>query len=195
MATVLDATQRSRPVSQRPLTEADFAALLNHLHSGPAKYELFQGELISMSPTGFHHGTQLITLGFYFSLRVRAGDGVAAGDSYLVLGRQPDHILGPDLLFVTRDQLPIRKSREGYLETIPKIVVEIRSKNDSVRELTDKIGDYLAAGVAEAWLVDPFRQLVEIHTAAGVRTFEAADTVVSSVLPEFAAPVAELIAE
>ena len=113
----------------------------------------------------------------------------------IVLKRNPDLLLAPDAYFFTPDQLPNKRSREGYTETIPKIVVEIRSKNDSVRELTDKLGEYLAAGVVEAWLVDPFRQVVEIHTADGIRSFGATDTVLSAVLPSFAAPVAELIAE
>ena len=61
--------------------------------------------------------------------------------------------------------------------------------------MTDKLGEFLAAGVVEAWLVDPFRQVVEIHTAGGVRSFGETDTVLSEVLPGFAATVAELIAE
>ena len=194
MATVLDAP-RARPASQRLFTEADLAALPEHLPSGPVNFELVRGELVEMSPTGLDHGHQLLNLGYHFSVLARAGAGVTAGDTYVVLGRQPDLIRAPDLLFATSDQLPLRKSKEGYCETIPRIVVEIRSKNDPVREVTEKLGEYLAAGVVEAWLVDPFRQLVEIHSAAGVRTFGPSDTVVSLVLPGFAAPVAGLIAD
>ena len=148
-----------------------------------------------MSPTGVDHGHQLLVLGYRFMALELAGEGKSAGDTYIVLGRHPDHLRAPDLFFATPEQLPLRKSKEGYTETIPKVVVEIRSKNDSVREVTEKLGEYLAAGVVEAWLVDPFRQVVEIHTADGVRSFGVSDTVLSSVLPGFAAPVAELIAE
>ena len=41
--------------------------------------------------------------------------------------------------------MPIRESREGYLETIPELVVEIRSKNDSSAEINQKIAEYLAS--------------------------------------------------
>ncbi len=194
MATVLE-LPRVRRASQRLLTEADFAALPDHLPTGPVKYELHYGELIVMAPPGdIHAGHQTNVLRHF--LRIEdAGGGRAKGEGMIVLGRGPDLIMAPDAYFFTPDQLPNKRSREGYSETIPRIVVEIRSKNDSVREVTEKLATFLAAGVVEAWLVDPFRQLVEIHSVAGVRSFGPSDTVVSLVLPSFAAPVAELIAD
>ena len=48
MAVLLDPPRR-RPTSQRLLTEADFAALLDHLPTGPVKYELYHGELVVMA--------------------------------------------------------------------------------------------------------------------------------------------------
>ncbi len=194
MTTMLVAP-RTRPVSQRLLTEADFAALLDHLPTGPVKYELYYGELVVMAPAGDWHGDQQSNVLRFLHRVADAGGGRARGEGMIVLARNPTLLLAPDAYFFTPDQLPNKRSREGYTETIPKIVVEIRSKNDSVRELTDKLGEYLAAGVVEAWLVDPFRQVVEIHTADGIRSFGATDTVLSAVLPSFAAPVAELIAE
>jgi len=194
MATVLSAP-RARPVSQRLLTDADFAALLDHLPTGPVKYELYYGELVVMAPAGdWHAGHQSNVLKFFLRLE-DAGAGRAKGEGMIVLARNPTLLLAPGAYFFTPDQLPNKRSREGYTETIPKVVVEIRSKNDSVREVTDKLAEYLAAGVVEAWHVDPFREVVEIHTATGGRSFGIGDAVVSAVLPGFAATVAELLAE
>ncbi len=194
MATVFE-RPRPRPAPLRFLTAAEFAVLPDHLPTGPVKYELHCGKLIVMAPPGdFHAGQQTNVLRHL--LRIEdAGGGRAKGEGMIVLGRDPDSLMAPDAYFFTPDQLPNKRSREGYSETIPRIVVEIRSKNDSVREMTDKLATFLAAGVVEAWLVDPFRQLVEIHSVAGVRSFGPSDTVVSLVLPSFAAPVAELIAD
>ncbi len=194
MTTVLDAP-RMRRKSQRLLTVEDFAALLERLPSGQGKYELDRGELVVMAPPGDWHADQQSNVLRFFHRVQEAGGGRAKGEGMIVLNREPALLLAPDVYFLTPDQLPNKRSREGYCETIPKIVVEIRSKNDSVREVTEKLGDYLAAGVVEAWLVDPFRQVVEIHTSDGVRSFGTTDTVLSAVLPSFAAPVTELIAE
>jgi Uma2 family endonuclease len=35
--------------------------------------------------------------------------------------------------------LPAKLSREGYFETIPDLVVEIRSKNDTTPEIETKV--------------------------------------------------------
>ena len=194
MATVSE-RPRPRPAPQRLMTEAEFAALPDDLPTGPVKYELHRGELIDMAPPGdLHAGHQSNVLRYLHRIE-DAGGGRAKGEGMIVLGRDPDTLMAPDAYFFTPDQLPNKRSREGHSETIPRIVVEIRSKNDSVREMTEKLAAFLAAGVVEAWLVDPFRHLVDIHTAAGVRSFGIGETVVSLVLPGFAAPVAELIAD
>ena len=41
--------------------------------------------------------------------------------------------------------VPQKLSSEGYLETIPDLVAEVRSKNDTMAELERKAGEYLAA--------------------------------------------------
>lgn len=108
---------------------------------------------------------------------------------------QAPDLESPYLYFLTSDQLPVRRSPQGYLETIPKIVVEIRRKNNTIREMHDNLAEFLAAGVVEAWLIDPGREVVETDTATGVRSFGIGDAVVSAVLPEFAATVGDLLAE
>jgi Uma2 family endonuclease len=59
--------------------------------------------------------------------------------------------------------LPIRLSREGYLETIPDLVVEVRSPNDTQPEVLHKVQDYLTAGARVVWVADPQAQTITIH--------------------------------
>ncbi len=59
--------------------------------------------------------------------------------------------------------LPAREASEGYLETIPELIVEIRSKNDSTTEINDKVADYLKAGAQLIWVVDPEPESVDEH--------------------------------
>lgn len=66
-------------------------------------------------------------------------------------------------MFATKDQLPLRYSREGYLETIPALVVEVLSENDRSRQLARRVQQYLRAGGRVVWLVDPQRRAVTIH--------------------------------
>jgi Uma2 family endonuclease len=86
------------------------------------------------------------------------GFGVTTGEVGVVLRRNPDCVVGPDATFISKTRLPIKRTPEGYLETIPDLVVEVVSKNDTRRYLERKTNDYLRAGVAIVWLVDPAKR-------------------------------------
>ena len=97
----------------------------------------------------------------------KKGHGKARTEVGLILWRDPDRVVAPDACFITNKSLPIQLSREGYLDTIPEFVVEIRSKNDSADYVQHKATDYLKAGVEIVWIVDPAAKTVAIHTSHG----------------------------
>jgi hypothetical protein len=51
--------------------------------------------------------------------------------STIVLRRNPNRAMGADAVFIANFTLPIRRSAEGYPETIPDLGVEVLSKNDT----------------------------------------------------------------
>jgi Uma2 family endonuclease len=72
------------------------------------------------------------------------------------------------------------------LETIPEIVVEVRSKNDTLAEVQSKIGEYLEAGVREVWAIDRTAKTIAVHSIDGnVRMLRVGDTLTSGLLPAF----------
>ena len=74
--------------------------------------------------------------------------------------------------------MPARHSREGYLESIPELVVEVVSKNDTRPYIERKVGDYLRAGVRVVWVADPeTRTLTEHRQDAQPRTYSADESV------------------
>ena len=82
-------------------------------------------------------------------------------------------VCGPDGGF----RLPTRARRspdaawfEGYPSTAqrfpvfaPQFVIEVRSPDDRIARLRDKMQRYIAAGVLLAWLIDPFERTVTIY--------------------------------
>ena len=94
-------------------------------------------------------------------------------------------------MFVMNRQLPIRRSPEGYLETIPDLVVEVLSKNDSRAALGRKAEDYLRAGAVVVWVVDPYkREVAEYRQDVMVRIYAEIDTLtVEDVIPGFSCSV------
>jgi Uma2 family endonuclease len=178
------------------LTAADVAKLPRSLATTDVRYELHGGRLIVMAPPGFIHAVRQAR--FAAALREqgeRRGHGLAMAEVGVLLRRNPDHLLGTDAAFLTTAQLPPRVSPEGYLLTVPQLVVEVRSKNDTQPEIDAKVNDYLAAGVVLVWVADPDARTVTAHRSGqSPAVFAATDTLTAApVIPTFAVPVADLL--
>lgn len=179
----------------RLLTVADMAAMPTELPSGPIDYELDNGRLVLMSPTSRLHGE--IQSAMAAALRTQGrlqGFGKEFVETGVVLWRAPDRMVGPDVSFVAKRSLPVRDSPEGFLETIPQLVVEIRSKNDTRSEIDQKVTDYLKAGVQLVWVVEPVPQTVaEYRPGTPPRSLGQGETLrCEAIIPGFALPLAEL---
>lgn len=113
-----------------------------------------------------------------------------------MLRRNPDRVVGADAAFVLAKSLPVRRSKEGYLEPPPEIVIEVRSKNDTSNEVRAKKEEYFDAGVLLVWVLDPDDQTVTAHRPGlSPRVFAISDTLASGdLLPGFAVPVSKLFA-
>jgi Uma2 family endonuclease len=183
----------------RLFSAADLAVLPSDLPSGPVLYELHHGRLITMPPPGDIHGA--VEGNLAAALKVQGewrGHGKArSGDVGIVLSRNPDHVFGADAVFIANASLPVRRSPEGYLETMPELVVEVRSKNDTGAALERKAADYLAAGVRVVWVADPLGRTVTEHRKdTPPRVYGEADTLtIEDVIPGFLLPVQQALQE
>jgi Uma2 family endonuclease len=183
-------------VVPRLFTVADLEELPAELPSGPIDYELDNGRLVFiMVPPGDIHGaaqSNIVT-----QLKVQGelkGHGKARTEVGVVLWRDPDRVVTPDVLFIANKSMPIRRSPEGYLETIPELVVEVRSKNDSGPFIERKVEHYLKAGVEIIWVIDTTTKAVAIHRSSAPRAIlDEADTLeLPNLIPGFTLPVAEI---
>ena len=197
--TLTHAPSRSRrPQPERLFTVADLARLPDELPSGPVRYELDRGRLVVLAPPGSDHC--VVELGFAAALRYlghNRGHGTAmCGDVGIVLWRNPDRVVGADAAFVVTASLPLRLSPEGYLETIPDLVVEVVSKNDSRPYVRGKVEDYLAAGVRVVWVADPKRRTVTVHRAGQDPEIlgEDQELTIEELIPGFRLSVREALA-
>ncbi len=182
----------------RLLTAADLAALPDELPSGPVRYELDNGNLVMMAPAGEPHSEVQIEIATELKIQgERAGHGKAYTEVGVILWRDPSRVVAPDVCFVTTKSLPVRTSAERYLETIPELVVEVRSKNDTKAYLTRKTADYLSTGVQLLWLVDPDSSVVvEYRPGKEPVTFSKSDILqCDDLIPGFRLAVADLFAK
>jgi Uma2 family endonuclease len=188
----------SSPIAQpapKLFTAADLAAMPEHLPSGDVSYELHHGRLIVMAPPGAVHGNlQSRIVAELIFQGERKGHGKAYSEVGILLARKPDHVVGADAAFVSKRSLPIRESSEGNLETIPELIVEIRSKNDTAAEIKEKTRNYLRAGVRLVWLVDPAKENVQAHRAnSPAKTYRKTEALICpQIIPGFRLPLANL---
>ena len=178
----------------RLLTAADVAVLPAQLPSGPVRYELHDGRLVVLPPSTAARGrAQALFIGHLFAHAERSGRMYGRVD--VILRRDPDHVLAPDLAHLTAAQLPPKTSPEDYLTTAPALVVEVRERYDAQAGIDAKVRDYLAAGVVLVWVADPDARTVTAYRAnQPPLTFTAADTLTADpVIPGFAVPVAALL--
>jgi Uma2 family endonuclease len=179
---------------EKLLTVADLAALPRTLPSGDVCYELDHGRLIIMAPPGDIHGRRQAKIIHYLMVFGEdSGHGEVRGEVGIVLQRSPDRVVGADAAFILKSSLPVKLSPEGYLETIPELVVEIRSKNDFRPDIAAKNEEYFDAGVDLIWVIDPQARTVTAHRRGSPdRTFIETETLTCHLIPGFALPVASL---
>jgi len=143
------------------MTAADLAALPTYLPSGDFDYELDDGRLVILDPGDALHGAVHANLVAALLNQVSDQGRVLSGVGVIVR-RNPDCVFGPDIAFIAKSSLPPRTSAEDYLETIPVLIGEVRSRRDSLPYLERKLEDYLSAGARLVWLVEPQAETVTV---------------------------------
>jgi Uma2 family endonuclease len=186
----------SSPVAGAILTAADVARLPRTLATTDVDYELHDGRLVVMAPPGAQHARRQAKFSRYLLTEgEERGFGQAFAEIGILLRRNPDHLLGADAAFLTSAQLPPRLSPEGYLVTVPQLIVEVRSKNDTQVEVDAKVRDYLAVGAVLVWVADPDMRTVSAYRPNQPSTVFTATVILTAepVIPGFAVPIAELL--
>jgi Uma2 family endonuclease len=183
------------PSATRLFTAADVAVMPETLPSGSVSYELHHGSLVPMSPPGAIHGNLQSRIATELTIQgERLGHGKAFTDVGVVLARKPDHVRGPDVAFVMKASLPEKISPEGFLESIPELIVEIKSKNDTASEIAEKVDDYLGAGAKLVWVCDDANDMFTEHRRGNPARNHGKDDILTcdDIIPGFRLSLAEL---
>ncbi len=88
---------------------------------------------------------------------------VLCGEAGCRLHRDPDTTVGIDVVYIAASLAHQESAETTLIDGVPTLAVEILSPSDRFEEIGDKIDDYLSAGVALVWIVNPHDQTVTIH--------------------------------
>lgn len=161
-------------VTEMLLTAEEFAELPEPREGG--KMELVGGKVVTFMPVSGKHG-ELQGL-IWHALRVfleNTGLGKATVETGYILRREPDLVRGPDVSIAPLALLPAgRLPDSGFIQGPPLLAIEVVSPNDTERDVLEKVGEYLDAGVQRVWLVrSRHRDVVVYRADGGVRAFSA----------------------
>lgn len=127
--------------------------------TGP-RYQLIEGYLyMAPAPNRYHQhissNLELI-LGIYLK---KNPIGLAYHAPFDVVLDEYD-VFQPDILFVSKARYGILT--DAGVEGAPDLIVEILSPKTATLDFVNKKKQYVLAGVAELWIIDPKKRLIEI---------------------------------
>jgi Uma2 family endonuclease len=181
--------ERSEPV------KVVYAEDLERLTPPNKRSELVRGVMVVREPAGGRHGWIAAGLAGLLTVFVRPRSlGVVFGaETGFRIFSNPDTVRAPDVAFVRHGRVS-RPPPAGFPELAPDLAVEVLSPGDRPGEVLAKIGDWLSAGTALVWVVDPDRESVRVYRADGTVAIVGPDGALDGedVLPGFTCLLREL---
>jgi Uma2 family endonuclease len=152
-------------VSEKAITAEEFFRMPEPADG--TRYELAQGQLVTMSPPGPRHGEVCASILVRVQQFVKANQlgRVACNDRGIITGRDPDTVRGPDVASWSRERLPALPA--SYTDVVPDLAVEVLSPSESYSNVVEKALHYLDHGVRLVWGGDPDRRAATVFRSSG----------------------------
>ena len=171
------------------MTVEDFVWLPESVGTQDVRYELVEGELLTMSPGMLPHN--LIRDKLLFVLMSFLQDrklGTVVSEQAFQLSERTVRV--PDIALVRAGR---QLATDRPIEDAPDLAVEVISPRNSPREIDRRVSDYFAAGGQRVWLVYPEHREIYIYGLAGVTRRKADEQLEDrDLLPGFSVLVAAL---
>ncbi|MEH2281864.1 MAG: Uma2 family endonuclease [Nostoc sp.] len=144
---------------------------LEQLHTEHPEWqmELVEGKII-VSPLSDYEseeiGTRLITFLNIWVISRKLGRVTGSSAGFILPNIEEDdsekrNLRAPDVSFVKADRL--KKTKRDFVELVPDLMVEIKSKSDRIKPLEEKIQLFLQLGSTVGILIDPDKLTVTVY--------------------------------
>lgn len=162
--------------------------------------ELVEGNIIVMGPSDYESeeiGGRLITFLNNWVMSRKLGRVTGSSAGFILPIMQGDdtekrNLRAPDVSFVQADRL--KKTKRDFVELVPDLMVEIKSKTDKISPLEEKIQLFLQLGSTVGMLIDPDKLTVTVYRLnQAPELFHSGDIItLPDVLPGWELAVTEL---
>jgi Uma2 family endonuclease len=177
----------------KPIVLAEFDKFLAAPENRDKHFQLINGEIVEKVVTQ-KHGIIVAFLVTEISLYLRQHKvgRVAVEVRHRAPGDDENERL-PDISFTRDLDKPV--TEVGAVPYMPDLAVEIKSPDDTYKEMREKARYYLAKGTQMVWLVFPEKQIIEVYTANDEQILTENDTLIGGdVLPGFSLAVRQIFA-
>ncbi len=143
---------------------------LEHLQTEHPEWqmELVDGNILVMGPSDFvseEIGAELIRLLGNWIRPRKLGRVTGSSAGFILPSLEPEtekrNLRAPDVSYVRADRL--KKSQRDFVELVPDLMVEIRSKSDRLKPLIEKIELFLQLGSTVGILIDPDKLTLTVY--------------------------------
>ncbi len=178
-------------VEKKLVSVQEFEAFTALPENRDRHFELIHGEIVEKMPTE-QHGMIALKIGSRILSYVEQNQrGRVAVEVRHQMPGDPHNARMPDISYVADAARPVVE--RGAVPQMPDLAVEIKSPDDTYREMREKADYYLANGARMVWLIYPEKRLVEVHTTADFLPLTEADTLDGGeVLPGLSLPVRDI---
>jgi Uma2 family endonuclease len=164
------------------------------------RYSIVDGELVMAAAPTLNHQRVVLRLALKLTPFVteRHLGEIFVAPVDIVIRREPLRTRQPDLLFVSQERRSIMSPQ--VIEGGPDLVIEILSPANPQQELQEKLQDYQAIGVRDAWIIALQARTVEVlklspESIERFGLYGLGDLLASHVLPELHLTVNEIFPE
>jgi len=152
----------AQQVENKLVTVAEFEEFIALPENRDRLLELVNGEIVEKMPTE-EHGVIVLNIGTEIRIHVKQGQLGRVGVE--IRHRRPDDQYNdrlPDVSFTSSERaLPLVK--KGAVPQMPDLAIEVKSPDDTYKEMREKAAFYLANGARMVWLVYPEKRMVEVY--------------------------------
>ncbi|MEH1890688.1 MAG: Uma2 family endonuclease [Nostoc sp.] len=131
--------------------------------------ELVEGKIILSPPSDYESeeiGGRLITFLNNWVMSRKLGTVTGSSAGFILPSIEEDdlekrNLRAPDVSFVRADRL--KKTKRDFVELVPDLMVEIKSKSDRIKPLEEKIQLFLQLGSVVGIVIDPDKLTVTVY--------------------------------
>lgn len=156
-----------------------------------------EGQIIIMSPTGGQTGNWNSEINAELVIWNRNHKLGKTFDSSTGFKLPNGATYGPDAAWMTNEKWNAlsKEERKKFPPIVPDFIIELRSSNDSIEPIKDKIEEFMNYDCRLAWLVDPYEQRTFVYEADGsIHTIPFSEKLIGGkVLPGFEVILADVL--